>query len=140
MGKINRDLDRILARLCDLISERGYTQLEVQEALGWGRIYINQLVNRQKSLRVEHVLAILGVIGVEPADFFDEIYRFRRPTPTEDTAIAEVRRLRQRFDALAGALIKKGLVTASELALAIEKNRRAQQTPPRRIGEPEEPR
>ncbi|MEM7353121.1 MAG: helix-turn-helix transcriptional regulator [Acidobacteriota bacterium] len=58
------------------IRERGFTQLEVQEALGWGRSYISQLLTKQKSLRIEQVLLILNVIGVEASDFFDELYRF----------------------------------------------------------------
>ncbi len=53
--------------------QRGYTQLEVQQELGWGRSYISQLVTKQKSPRVEQVLLILGVIGVDPAEFFAEL-------------------------------------------------------------------
>ena len=56
MRAVERDLDRILSLLRNRIRERGFTQLEVQETLGWGRSYISQLVTRQKSLRVEHVL------------------------------------------------------------------------------------
>ena len=48
------------------IRGRGLTQLEVQDRLGWGRSYISQLVTRQKSLRVEQLVLILEVIGVEP--------------------------------------------------------------------------
>ena len=39
-----------------------------------GRSYISQLLTKQKSLRVEQVLLILNVIGVEPRRFFAELY------------------------------------------------------------------
>ena len=71
-----RELDRVLTLLRNKIRERGFTQLEVQEALSWGRSYISQLLTKQKSLRVEQVLLILEVIGVKPGEFFGELYHF----------------------------------------------------------------
>ncbi len=76
---IDRELDRVLTLLRNKIRERGFTQLEVQEALGWGRSYISQLLTKQKSLRIEQVLLILNVIGVDPGDFFSELYHFPAP-------------------------------------------------------------
>ncbi len=76
MRTIDRDLDRVLTLLRNKIRERGFTQLEVQEALGWGRSYISQLLTKQKSLRIEQVLLILNVIGVDPGEFFGELYQF----------------------------------------------------------------
>ncbi len=76
MMRTERELDRVLTLLRNKIRERGFTQLEVQEALGWGRSYISQLLTKQKSLRIEQVLLILNVIGVDPADFFGELYQF----------------------------------------------------------------
>ncbi len=76
MRAAERDLDRILNHLRNRMRERGYTQREVQEVLGWGRSYISQLVTRQKSLRVDHVLVILNVIGVRPEEFWAELFQF----------------------------------------------------------------
>ncbi len=76
MMTVERELDRVLTLLRNKIRERGFTQLEVQEALGWGRSYISQLLTKQKSLRVEQVLLILNVIGVDPSEFFGELYHF----------------------------------------------------------------
>jgi len=73
---IDKEVDRILTLLRNKIRERGFTQLEVQEKLGWGRSYISQLLTKQKSLRVEQVLMILEVIKVEPADFYRELFQF----------------------------------------------------------------
>ncbi len=73
---VDNEVDRYLTLLRNKIREKGFTQLEVQEALSWGRSYISQLLTRQKSLRVEQVLLILDVIGVEPAEFFAELYYY----------------------------------------------------------------
>ncbi|MCP3962471.1 MAG: helix-turn-helix transcriptional regulator [bacterium] len=78
MITVERQLDRVLTLLRNMIRERGFTQLEVQEALGWGRSYISQLLTKQKSLRIEQVLLILNVIGVDPSEFFGELYHFPR--------------------------------------------------------------
>ncbi len=74
MREVERQLDRILTLLRNKIRQQGFTQLEVQEVLGWGRSYISQLLTKQKSLRVEQVLLILNVIGVDSAAFFAELY------------------------------------------------------------------
>ncbi len=131
MRSIERDLDRILNRLRYAIRERGYTQLEVQEVLGWGRSYISQLLNKQKSLRFEQILSILNVIDVTAAEFFGEIYplgeadrsrRARRTTPAQvdDAPMgAELRRLELLYAGLVSALKKKGLITTRDLARAV---------------------
>lgn len=82
---VGKELDRILTLLRNKIREKGFTQLEVQETLGWGRSYISQLLTKQKSLRVEQVLLILDVIGVDPADFFGELYHFAAEAGTRGT-------------------------------------------------------
>ncbi len=79
INDVERELDRVLTLLRNKIRERGFTQLEVQEALGWGRSYISQLLTKQKSLRIEQVLLILNVIGVDPSEFFGELYHFTAP-------------------------------------------------------------
>ncbi len=73
---VDKEVDRYLTLLRNKIREKGFTQLQVQEALSWGRSYISQLLTKQKSLRVEQVLMVLGVIGIEPAEFFAELYYF----------------------------------------------------------------
>ncbi len=73
---VDNEVDRYLTLLRNKIREKGFTQLEVQEALSWGRSYISQLLTKQKSLRVEQVLLILDVIGVDPPEFFAELYYY----------------------------------------------------------------
>jgi len=79
MSSIEKEVDRILTLLRNKIRERGFTQLEVQEKLNWGRSYISQLLTKQKSLRVEQVLLILETIKVDPKEFYAELYQFPRP-------------------------------------------------------------
>ncbi len=76
MRIVEKEVDQVLTLLRNKIRERGFTQLQVQEALSWGRSYISQLLTKQKSLRVEQVLLILDVIGVDPAEFFGELYHY----------------------------------------------------------------
>lgn len=77
--QIEKEVDRILTLLRNKIREKGFTQLEVQDKLNWGRSYISQLLTKQKSLRVEQVLMILETIKVDPKDFYAELYQFPRP-------------------------------------------------------------
>ncbi len=79
MRIVESEIDRVLTLLRNKIRERGFTQLEVQEALSWGRSYISQLLTKQKSLRVEQILLILNVIGVDPGEFYSELYQLSGP-------------------------------------------------------------
>ncbi len=132
MRTVDRDLDRILALLRNRIRERGFTQLEVQQALGWGRSYVSQLVTKQKSLRVEHVLLILNVISVKPEDFFGEIYQFGKfsearprrrgergcraaPSLPDADVLADLRRVRGLLEGVVTVLTQKQLITDDDL-------------------------
>ncbi|MCP3962148.1 MAG: helix-turn-helix transcriptional regulator [bacterium] len=134
MRNIERDLERILTRLRNLIRERGFTQMEVQETLGWGRSYISQLLTKQKSVRFEQVLMILNVVNADPAEFFGEIYQLgerpaavldfpRRGDREVDDVGAELRRLGRLYEGLVAVLKQKKLISASDLAEAIKKSR-----------------
>ncbi len=78
MRIVDKEVDQVLTLLRNKIREKGFTQLQVQEALSWGRSYISQLLTKQKSLRIEQVLLILDVIGIDPGDFFAELYHYPR--------------------------------------------------------------
>jgi transcriptional regulator with XRE-family HTH domain len=135
---IDRDIDRILARLRDVIREQGYTQLEVQEALGWGRSYISQLVTRQKTLRMDQLHEILHVIGVKPEDFWGEVYGFggpykaqrhpppkpRRPGDPPEIDPDELASLKKLLLGLVALLKKKSVIKAADLERAVAAARR----------------
>lgn len=129
MREIEPEIDRILTLLRNRIRQRGFTQMEVQDTLGWGRSYISQLLTKQKSLRVEQVLLILQVISVDPADFFAELYVPPRPRggvgPGDPAAPAaprwpELEELSAVLRGLVGVLVEKRLVTDSEVSEAAE--------------------
>ena len=101
------------------------------EALGWGRSYISQLLTKQKSLRVEQVLLILSVIGIDPKDFFAELYsapyfgrRFSSPEPDE-SAQQKFDQLRGLLSGLVELLLEKELISAEGLSAAVEASWRA---------------
>lgn len=94
-----QEVDRVLHLLRSRIHERGFTQLRVQEALGWGRTYISQLLRKQKSLRFDQILQILEVIEVEPAEFFADLYEL--PTDESEPVIPAPRTIRDTVSQLA---------------------------------------
>ena len=131
---VEKEVNRVLTLLRNKIRERGYTQLQVQEALSWGRSYISQLLTKQKSLRVEQVLLILDVIGVDPADFFAELYympgagahagEVRALSPVRHRGGPEVAdnfdEMRSLVRGLVWLLIEKELVDVDELTTAVK--------------------
>ena len=128
-SQAEREVDRVLTLLRNKIREQGFTQLEVQEALGWGRSYISQLLTKQKALRVEQVLLILNVLDVDPREFFQELYAAAlfpaRSTSVEDTREgARIRReledLRSLVHGLTDLLLGAGVIGAEDLSSAVE--------------------
>ncbi len=136
MMTIEKELDRVLTLLRNKIRERGFTQLDVQESLGWGRSYISQLLTKQKSLRIEQILLILNVIGEDPGEFFSELYhfpaaggldgqhrnRFLPAADASDVGSDEGHKLKQVSSLMQGLvrlLTSKGLVEAEELRVAV---------------------
>ncbi len=148
---IDRVVDRVLTRLRNAIRERHFTQLEVQEALGWGRSYISQLLTKQKTLRVEQVLLVLNVINVTPEDFFSEVFQFgafgpnagtqqrKGQAPPPPVALFhpdaggsmkdDLRRLQLLYGGVAAILIGKGYFDSTSLEHAIEKAKRNPEGP-----------
>ncbi len=130
MRTVEPEVDRFLTLLRNKIREQGFTQLEVQQALGWGRSYISQLLTRQKALRVEQVLLILSVVGIDPREFFQELYGvdlYRGAGPprqqAEGEAAGELQRevedLRSLVHGLADLLLGEGLITAGDFSAAV---------------------
>ena len=144
MKSVAPEVDRYLTLLRNKIREKGSTQLEVQEALGWGRSYISQLVTKQKSLRVEQVLLILSVIGVDPSEFFAEIYaaphfrRFSSPVPDEPPQ-QELDQLRGLLSGVVELLLEKELISAEELSATVAAQADKDKAPLSQVTDPEKP-
>ena len=128
MEPIDEEVDRVLKALRHKIYDQRFTQLEVQEALSWGRTYISQLMTRQKKLRVDQVLSILSVIGVGPREFFAELYQLQpieksdRREPEAMVTSEEVKELRRELAELrrstrrlVGLLVSKELISRDEV-------------------------
>ncbi len=126
MQTVKRDLDRYRRLLGTKIRERGYTYLEVEDALGWCKSYISQLVHGYRKMRLEQVYLVLNVIGVEPEEFFGELYPLPLalppeppPHPSEDAA-GKLAALAGDVRAVARSLIDQGVIEAQELADAVD--------------------
>ena len=129
MIDVEREVDRYLTLLRNKIRASGFTQREVQEALGWGRSYISQFLTKQKALRSEQVLSISNVIGVEPAAFFGELYGasprsgaggLQAPEVSAEVPQEQLGRVRELAHGLGDLLVEKKLITAAGLAAAVE--------------------
>lgn len=119
---VEREIDRVMELVMTKIRERGFTQIKVQERLGWGRNYISHLVGKSKHLRVEQVLAILSALEVDPAEFFFELYRpaeFQAAPRKGGDEVAEVRReldqLRSMVRLFGRLLVEKGWMAEKEI-------------------------
>lgn len=128
-----KEAARMLETLRRVIRERGFTQLKIQEVMGWGRSYISQLLTKQKTLRVEPLLQIVDAIGMQPAAFFAE--HFKDPssgseaasTPIPAVSGAEIElEIRRKLDLLQGGLtglvrvlVERRLIGANDLAAVL---------------------
>ncbi len=123
MKQVERDTNRCLTLLRNKIREKGFTQLEVQAVLGWGRSYISQLFTGTKKLRIEQVLLILNVIEVDPAQFFGELYDLPGPG-RQDLGAPEARlpieleRAQSQLKAMVQLLLDKRIITSIDLKAA----------------------
>ena len=136
---VDKEVDRCLTLLRNKIREKGFTQLQVQEALSWGRSYISQLLTKQKSLRVEQVLLILSVIGVDPAEFFAELYypggavgfenagiysrRTQESWAGGDEVTRDFEEMRSLVRGLVWLLIEKDLIDVDELTATVRNHK-----------------
>lgn len=115
-------LDRCLLLLRSKIRERGYTQLEVQECLGWGRSYLSQLLTKKKTLRFNQILYVLNAIGVDSEEFFQELFGLLplgpqriSPSALPPAGEPELREMWQILSRLTRLLMRNGVFTAAEL-------------------------
>ena len=130
------EVDRMLKLLREKIRDQGFTQLKVQEALGWGRTYISQLFRKQKSLRFDQILLILQVIEIDAAEFFAEFYAipyqdgYGRPRLAKgargryasrfDDVFLDLDEMRVTLDTLTRHLVEKEIIDSDEFEAALE--------------------
>src|SRR5215208_3903616 len=73
------DVDKLASHLRLYIQAKRVTLHAVESELGMGVGYLGQLLRGNLDLKVKHVLAVLEVIGVEPAEFFASLYAPQTP-------------------------------------------------------------
>jgi transcriptional regulator with XRE-family HTH domain len=75
------DVRKVAEGLKRKIREAGLSYKEVEERAGMGRDYLRQVLRGSVKLRFEHVLRLLHVLDVPPADFFAEVFGSASPAP-----------------------------------------------------------
>lgn len=74
-----RWMEQVLAAV---IRASGLTRQGVEKELGWSSGYLSKLLGGQVELRPRHILAVLAVAKMEPADFFSIVFPKRRRNPS----------------------------------------------------------
>ncbi len=98
------------------IREQSFTELEIEDVLGWDKGHIQRLRVGFKGLHFDEVLSILGVIGVEPRAFYAELYGL---PPRVEGPRVELAELSVMADGLVNLLVRDDRITAGELARAV---------------------
>ncbi len=101
------EVEEVLDLVGQIMRRQKRTQLEVQEELGWGRSYISQLMNSQKSFRLDQLFTLLDALKVRPAVFFSELYGLK--PQAEVARLDEVVHLGRRIQELTNGLDQVGL-------------------------------
>ncbi len=121
MSQVEQELEALRKTIDTLIRKSGFTQQQLEEAIGWGRSFISQMVNDRKELRVEPILRILEKLGMTFSQFCALHFQWKGLEEVEDPAVTALdRRLDelQRFTlALAEALVARNLIAANEINL-----------------------
>ena len=78
-----RHTHEVLDRLRLLVHYSPETPRDLERRAGFSRGYLSQILGGQLPLRVEHLLALIVALGLEPAEFFgglftDSSFRLRR--------------------------------------------------------------
>ncbi len=124
------------------IREAGLTYKEVEERSGMGRDYLRQVLRGSVKLRFEHVLRLLDVLGVRPAEFFAEVYGAApaappAPLPAQprDPSFDELLRVLQRsFTNLQSALSEMHAKEGRGAKRAADLDDELDDRPPGRLG------
>lgn len=79
---IQEEIQRLLQMLRLAMRILDLSNRDVEKALGLSYGYLSRLFSGAIELKVEHILQILGVIGLTPAEFFQLAYP-RKASPSE---------------------------------------------------------
>jgi transcriptional regulator with XRE-family HTH domain len=117
MMKIEEERDQLVQQLRDelrrLVFESGQTQVAIEQANGFTRGYLSQVLHAHVSLTARHVFGILLALDVPPSRFFSRLF----PVPgtvEPDGLLSEIRERMARYDSAIQELEDKGLVSLPE--------------------------
>src|SRR5947199_10833567 len=94
------EVRRVAEALREAIRRGKSAQRQVERALGQGKGYLSQLFGGNVDLKVKHVFAILAVLGVEPDEFFLDLYDRSDPVGSVRGLVARARVHQQELDEL----------------------------------------
>ncbi len=98
-------VNRLREELRRLIRENASTQRTLEEANGFTRGYLSQVLQGHVTLTARHVFGILLALEVPPAEFFQRFLGDHREP------LSEIRERMDRYDAAFKQLERKGLLT-----------------------------
>lgn len=117
----NHDIRWILDTLKTSMRLLEITNREVETRMGWSHGYLSRIFSGTIELRVEHVVEIVAILGLTPAEFFNLAYP-RQPDPPSPAA-ARLRSLLRRYqpaDEPAGGTIEEHGLAELARRLAVE--------------------
>ena len=82
---IQDETHRLLELLRVAMRILGFTNRDVEKALGLSYGYLSRLFSGSIELKVEHIFQILGVLGLTPAEYFHLAYP-RKPSPPSEAS------------------------------------------------------
>jgi len=68
------EVERVCESLREAIRRKKSSLRNVEQALGQGRGYMSQLLGGNVDIKLKHIFKVLAVIGVEPDEFFLNVY------------------------------------------------------------------
>jgi transcriptional regulator with XRE-family HTH domain len=77
------EVERLMNVLRTAIRLLGLSNREIERRLGLTPSYLSRLFGGYIELKVEHVLAIVRAIGLQPSEFFELAYPRRAEPPSE---------------------------------------------------------
>jgi len=88
-ARVEQEVARLALHLDMVIRFHRENHRSIERKLGWSVSYLNKLIRGASPLRVEHILAVLEVLGEDPTTFFRAAYPTDRPLPrTAQDALA----------------------------------------------------
>jgi transcriptional regulator with XRE-family HTH domain len=101
-------VDRLRAELRRRVRESGATQRSLEEANGFARGYLSQVLQGHVTLTARHVFGILLALEVPADEFFARLLGDRRRSSPD---VSEIRERMAVYDAALEQLERKGLLT-----------------------------